>query len=900
MRVQPALVALLWAQAFVSGAVAAPNGTAISDESIVKGAYIVEFEDNEGSDVLYRDLKADGIEVEHRMDLKFQLFKGASFHLRGDVADIEADTIKIASKPRVKNIWPVRKIAFPKPNTKLTGSNVTEFLRRVKRQEVTDGIFTPHLMTQVDKLLAEGYTGKGLRIGLIDTGVDYKHPALGGCFGEGCLVEYGYDFNGDNDTSPVPIPDPDPYDGCVGHGTHVAGIIAAQLNEHNFTGAAPGVKLGMYKATGCGGLTTNEMLIAGFNAAFEAGSDIISCSAGDDSGWASDPWAIVASRIAAAGVPVVVAPGNSGNLGLWYPSTPASGVNVTAVGSVENIVLPMLIKAATFTVGNSTRPERFGLRFGSPSYQTNVTLRLWPASNNTASETDACQPLPDDTPDLSNTVSLLRMPTSGSECTAEIQAANLAAKGSQYLLWYSQSNREVPDIWIANESIKGVGAISSTQGAEFITLLNEGKDIVVDINDWSSAGLYIQNLDNPTTGGYTSRSSSWGPTQEVQVKPQVTTPGGDILSTYPLALGGYAVLSGTSMATPLLAAIFALISEARGTRDPQVLRSLVSATAKPKVWFDGETAHNNILAPVAQQGAGIVQAWDAAHTYTIFNESSISFNDSDHFVGERTFTIQNTASEDVTYVLGHAKALTTYTFADNSGPVLKSTSFPNPTADDWAEVKFASDEITVPAGGTSEVTVILSPPQNLNATLLPVYSGYITINSTKSESLVLPYLGVLGSLYNTPVVQSGYDGGVYLTNTDGHFNIPVAANTTFTINRPGSNSSSSGVVYPKLVVYPTLGVPELRADVIAVTATSLPTTKWKGYEIIGSLPGYPLSLVPRNGGGSYFNGILDDGTIIPEGTYKFITSAVRVYGDASKEDDWDIVETVPFLLKYKS
>ncbi|OTB18600.1 hypothetical protein K445DRAFT_346337 [Daldinia sp. EC12] len=834
------------------------------------------------------------------MDLKFELFQGVSFHFGGNTSTVEADTIKIASKPRVKNVWPVRRIEFPKPDTKLAGSNVTEFLRRVKRQEGPDGIFTPHLMTQVDKLLAEGYTGKGLRIGLVDTGVDYKHPALGGCFGEGCLVEYGYDFNGDNDTSPVPIPDPDPYDGCVGHGTHVAGIIAAQLNEHNFTGAAPGVKLGMYKATGCGGATTNEMLIAGFNAAFEAGSDIISCSAGDDSGWASDPWAIVASRIAAAGVPVVVAPGNSGNLGLWYPSTPASGVNVTAVGSVENIVLPTLLKAAAFVIDNSTRSERFGIRFGSPSFQANITLQLWPTSNDTTSEADACQPLPDDTPDLSERVALLRMPTTASGCTPETQAANLAAKGSQYILWYGQSNRDIPDIWVSNESVKGVGALSANQGAEFIKLLNEGKNIFVDINDWTSAGLYIYNLDNPSTGGYTSRSSSWGPTQEVQVKPQVTTPGGDILSTYPLDLGGYAVLSGTSMATPLLAAIFALISEARGTRDPQILRRLVSATAKPKVWFDGETAHNDILAPVTQQGAGIVQAWDAAHSYTILSESSISFNDSDHFVGERTFTIQNTASEDVTYFLGHTKALTMYTFANNQGPVLSTTSFPNPTADDWAEVKFTPGEITVPAGETSEVKVVLTPPQNLNATLLPVYSGYITVNSTKEESLVLPYLGVGGSLHDTPIVQAGYDGGVYLTNTEGHFNIPVNANTTFTLNHPKSNSSSGGIIYPKLVIYPTLNVPELRADLVSITTTDLPTTNWKGYDIVGSLHGFPLSLVPRNGASSYFNGVLDDGSIVPEGTYKFVTSGVRVFGDAAKEEDWDIVETVPFILKYKS
>ncbi|KAI1103548.1 subtilisin-like protein [Jackrogersella minutella] len=836
------------------------------------------------------------------MDLKYQLFKGASFHLNGNIEKPEVAASMIAAKPRVKNIWPVRKISFPKPDPKAVGSDVSELVRRAKqakRQEASsESGFTPHIMTQVDKLLAEGITGKGLRIGLVDTGVDYKHPALGGCFGEGCLVAYGYDFNGDNDTSPVPVPDPDPYDDCVGHGTHVAGIIAAQVNEHNFTGAAPGVTLGMYKATGCGGETTNEMLIAGFNAAFEDGSDIISCSAGDDSGWSSDPWAMVASRIAEAGVPVVVAPGNSGNLGLWYPSTPASGIKVTAVGSVENTVLPTLIRAATFGTDNATQTERFGVKFGTPSYQENVTLALWAVSNDTASVTDACDALPDSTPDLSTKIVLLRMPGSG--CTTATQATNIAAKGGQYLLWYSQDNVNIPEVWIDNDSIKAVGAISPGQGADFISLLNQGQPITVNVVAATSADLYVHDLDNIAAGGYTSRGTSWGPTQEIDVKPQMTTPGGNIVSTYPLALGGYAVLSGTSMATPLLAAIFALVAEVRGTKDPLILRSVVSATSKPKVWFDGETAHNDILAPVGQQGAGLAQAWDAAYSTTILSESSISFNDSDHFVAERTFTIQNTATEDVNYVLGHTKALTMYTFADSGLPILKKTSFPNPSAEGWAELKFAADEITVPAGGSSKVTVTLTPPQNLNATLLPVYSGYITLNSTKGEALVLPYLGVQGSLYNTPVVQPGYDGGVYLTNTDGHFNIPVAENTTFTLNRPGGNSSSSAIVYPKLQIALRLGAPKLRADLVALTDTGLPTTTWKGYQIVGTLSGFPLTLVPRNGASTSFGGILDDDTVVPEGTYKFVTSAVKVFGDAAKEEDWNIVETVPFVLKYNS
>ncbi|KAF6804357.1 peptidase [Colletotrichum musicola] len=73
-------------------------------------------------------------------------------------------------------------------------------------------------MTQVDRLRAEGYTGKGIRIGIVDSGVDYTHPALGGCFGDGCLVAYGRDLTGDDYFPPEsPSPDADPYDGCVGH-----------------------------------------------------------------------------------------------------------------------------------------------------------------------------------------------------------------------------------------------------------------------------------------------------------------------------------------------------------------------------------------------------------------------------------------------------------------------------------------------------------------------------------------------------------------------------------------------------------------------------------------------------------------------------------------------------------
>jgi subtilisin family serine protease len=158
--------------------------------------------------------------------------------------------------PRVRNIWPVRvtrRTVQEEPQRADAAVPTTPEIR-VKRQSQAKRVFSPHVTTQIDKLHAEGVTGKGFRVAIVDSGIDYTHPALGGCFGPGCLVEVGYDFTGDRFIPGVQPaePDDDPMDNCVGHGTHVAGTIAAQLenNEYGFVGAAPGVKLGA--PTACG------------------------------------------------------------------------------------------------------------------------------------------------------------------------------------------------------------------------------------------------------------------------------------------------------------------------------------------------------------------------------------------------------------------------------------------------------------------------------------------------------------------------------------------------------------------------------------------------------------------------------------------------------------------------
>ncbi len=84
-------------------------------------------------------------------------------------------------------------------------------------------------MSDVDKLHASGIKGASVKIAVIDTGVDYRHPSLGGCLGPGCKISFGYDLVG-NTYPDTTEPSPDRLTTCAqgGHGTHVMGIIGGE------------------------------------------------------------------------------------------------------------------------------------------------------------------------------------------------------------------------------------------------------------------------------------------------------------------------------------------------------------------------------------------------------------------------------------------------------------------------------------------------------------------------------------------------------------------------------------------------------------------------------------------------------------------------------------------------
>lgn len=196
---------------------------ALANDSVVPGAYIVEFSDDVDSSAFYDELRSDGLVIDHRMDFKYQLFKGASFNIGTSANyDHKSAAAKVLEKAQVKSIWPVRTVKFPNAELVSVGRNTsgtTSSTSGTKKRKEDLNSFSPHVMTQVDRARAAGLTGKGIRIGIVDTGVDYRHPVLGGCFGEGCLVSYGKDLIGDAGDIYNPVPDADPLDTCEGHGT---------------------------------------------------------------------------------------------------------------------------------------------------------------------------------------------------------------------------------------------------------------------------------------------------------------------------------------------------------------------------------------------------------------------------------------------------------------------------------------------------------------------------------------------------------------------------------------------------------------------------------------------------------------------------------------------------------
>lgn len=141
------------------------------------------------------------------------------------------------------------------------------------------------------QLAQSKYLGQGIKVGVIDDGLDYTHPAFGSCTaigkGENCRVVAGHDFTDGDDVT---------YDVCGPHGTHVAGIIGGDMMTAaakrkgvrnsggmfvEWRGIAPKAQLGIYRVFACDGTIQTDWLLGALDRAVADGMDIIKYAAPD-------------------------------------------------------------------------------------------------------------------------------------------------------------------------------------------------------------------------------------------------------------------------------------------------------------------------------------------------------------------------------------------------------------------------------------------------------------------------------------------------------------------------------------------------------------------------------------------------------------------------------------------
>ncbi|UYZ24517.1 S8 family serine peptidase [Mesobacillus jeotgali] len=450
-----------------------------------------------------------------------------------------------------------------------------------------------------------GFTGEGVTVAVIDTGVDYTHPDLAHAFGD----YKGYDFVDD---------DNDPQEGATQyHGTHVSGTVAA---NGAIKGVAPDANLLGYRVLGPDGGSTEDV-VAGIELAVQDGADVMNLSLGNslnNPDWATSialDWAM------AEGVVAVTSNGNAGPNN-WTVGSPGTSRDAISVGATQ---LPYNEYTAALSTSEGVEyPTAKVMGFPSDAELLALNGEEYEfVYVGLGAESDF------EGKDLEGKIALISRGGFAFVDKAE-NAKNAGAVGAIIFNNVAGEHADVPGMAIP--TIK----TELSDGQKLLAELEEGNNKV-------SFNIEFSNWVDETMADFSSR----GPvTLSWMIKPDVSAPGVNIVSTFPG--NGYAALQGTSMSSPHVAGAAALLLQKNpqwGTDD--VKAALMNTAVDVIDPATGEAyAHNS-------QGAGSIRIVDALNTETLVAPGSHSFGkfvkDSGKQVEKNSFEIKNLSSESKTY-----------------------------------------------------------------------------------------------------------------------------------------------------------------------------------------------------------------------------------------------------------
>lgn len=601
------------------------------------------------------------------------------------------------------------------------------------------------------------------------------------------------------------------------HGTHVAGTVAGYAEAEDgsviFSGIAPDAQILAMKVFDDSGSGAPEYAI--LNALEDAallGADVMNLSYGSTNGFSFDDTLVYEAyqRLNASGILFMAAAGNdgpstannkygdlnlSGNPETSMIGAPSVFSGTLSVGSVDNVVVPQSVLYWTNVDSTETKvvyvdPFTESLKgtlgtgvynvISVPGYGTLEDFRAAGFNDSYYGYGEKGE----------IGIALVKRGGTNADGSAMtfLDKINAAARFA-YSNWSynpstgqyeSTTERFVKAVIIYDEDPNSEELIyMSIDGAAMTAVFINGKDgnsLAAAAEAAKANGQYVtltvpkhDELVPGSSGGHPSSFSSWGATPSLELKPEISAPGGNIWSSifdseyvygagaHTDYTGSYGMLSGTSMATPHMTGVSALvmqyIMETMGMTSDEAAAladNLMVSTAIP-----GKDLNGVYYSPRVQ-GAGLVNVTGALTTPAYIsveghNVGKIELKDDPEKKGEYvlSFQVTNMTASELTYNVD-VTVLVPGTTTDENGKLFMLNG-------DVLLMEVSAGTVTVPANGTATftTTVTLSQEQKTQLdTLFPngtYVEGFITLTNDTDPQIGLPFMGFYGDWTTAPI-----------------------------------------------------------------------------------------------------------------------------------------------------
>lgn len=589
---------------------------------------------------------------------------------------------------------------------------------------------------------ARGLRGQGMKVGVIDTGIDFTHAMFGGAGTEAAFkavapdqpnagfpnakVVGGVDFVGTTYNAAavdflktVPQLDVNPIDEG-GHGTHVAGTVAGLGDGVNtYDGVAPDSSLYALKVFGANGSTSDTVVIAALEFSADPNGDgdisdrldVVNLSLGSGYGNGHILYTEAIRNLTTAGVSVVASGGNSGDVSYIVGSPGVAEDAISVAASVDDMDQNWKFSAAKFST--LEKPEILIEVIEGP-----ISKPVADSGSVVGSLVPAGLADQDFSPELKTklagqiafidrgVVSFVEKVRRAQEAGAiGVVVANSQPGAPIAMGGEVEKPFEIPAIMITKEFGAELKEALLKGGvtAELTTPFKIEKPELID-----------------TMAGFSSR----GPRSiDALMKPEISAPGALIVSAEMGGGNAGVQLSGTSMAAPHMAGVMALMKQTHPTLTPAELKSLVMSTSKTMV------DEKNVMYPIARQGAGRVQVLKALATPVVLLPSSLSLGEvtvESRKTMQRSVEISNISAKAVSYNVALTESTRGLTLA-------------------------SAKSVTIEAGQKTKLDLRFSIDlQALNNALKPnesnEISGFVVLTDSTGEVARVPVLAIANKI----------------------------------------------------------------------------------------------------------------------------------------------------------